>query len=101
MSNHTPQKNELGIGNILNELYDRYYLNHQEFSDGTSSHWRKYGELQRVTKTSEGFSLSGAGFGHYAASGRDKFYGIHRIPMNLYIRRMLKNVKKEVIDAGE
>ena len=45
-------------------LYQNYYLN-KEFSGQTSSHWKKYGEFQKVNNSVNDFSLEGIGFGDY------------------------------------
>jgi len=63
----------------LSYLINKYYLNSDDFSQSTSSHWQKYGEFQKVkilnSHTSEkldqtnlsvgGLELSGEGFGDF------------------------------------
>ena len=42
------------VSEQCNKLYSEYYKNN-EISKETSSHWRKYGEFQKVKKTIDGY----------------------------------------------
>ncbi|MBF0594894.1 MAG: putative sugar O-methyltransferase [Candidatus Omnitrophica bacterium] len=59
----TPLNND-----ILNELFIKYYCL-KGYSSVTSSHWQKYGAMNVVEKTAEGFLVSGQGFGHFVRTG--------------------------------
>ena len=54
----------MGYRDVMGELYRRYY-DCAEFSDVTSSHWKRYGSLTKVVKKDEQYILSGVGFGHF------------------------------------
>ena len=79
----------------FNTLYQDYYEKN-EYSTQTSSHWKKYGEYQKVTGSVNAFSLEGKGFGDYE---RDTiFNSIRNIPSSFYVRKLLRNCKKNLIN---
>lgn len=92
--------NPCSSASILTDLYTRYYLEFTDYSDSTSSHWRKYGDQQIVKKKGDDYFLSGVGFGVFTYTRLERLLPVLLIPKQLYIRRILTDVEKETIEAG-
>ena len=60
MKNLHPSSNDFEI------LYRDYYENFEGFSDKTSAHWKKFGELLKVKKVGSKYELTGGGFGTFS-----------------------------------
>ena len=83
---------------ILDILYSEYYLNYK-FSTVTSSHWRRFGESQKMIKCSSGYKLKGEGFGNFIDN---KWYKkLFSLPTFLFIKIMLRHSNKETIKAAK
>lgn len=79
---------------IVDRLYMKYYENNC-YSEETSSHWRKYGEFQKVVKLDGVWLMSGVGFGDYAPTtlARKIFY----LPTNIYLYFMLRLADRGIV----
>ncbi len=76
-------------------LFNDYY-NRSDFSRQTSSHWRKYGSLQKIKKSNDGWKLEGLGFGDYQQN--NILNSIKNIPTRIYISKLLKDCDKNIIN---
>ncbi len=85
------------VSEQCNKLYSEYYKNN-EISKETSSHWRKYGEFQKVKKTIDGYYLNGIGFGDFK---KDNILNLLKnIPTTFYISRLLKNCDNNIVNKA-
>lgn len=98
---HYPQAFSDRGKQILDELFTKYYKNFSNYSAETSSHWRKYGDNQVVTRKDNDYQLSGVGFGDYQISRRHRMLPFLNLPSKLYINRMLRDVEKATIECGK
>jgi len=76
------------------------YFENNDFSDQTSSHWRKYGNLQKIQKTNGTYHLRGIGFGNNEVS-KNIFlriiYLLKNIPLQISLWKLIKNCRKNII----
>ena len=89
--NKSEDKNQ----DLTSILYNEYYAR-SIFSKQTSSHWRKFGLLQKVKKLNTGLKLEGVGFGDYRQ--KNIINSIKSIPTRIYISRLLKFCDKNIIN---
>jgi len=73
---------------IQERLWHRYYGT-DEFSDVTSSHWKRYGEKTKVLKTEQSYKLQGYGFGN--RQRRNVLNIIRNIPTRLMFSKILRD----------
>lgn len=80
-------------------LIKSYYENN-DLSDQTSSHWRKYGNFQKIKKIDGALILRGIGFGNNEVS-RNIFlriiYFLKNIPSQISLWKLIKNCRKNII----
>jgi hypothetical protein len=81
----------------LKILYFDYYENFKNYSNNTSSHWKKYGELQRVKKKGDEYKLIGSGFGNF--SKRSIFRLFVNIPTTIYLFNLNKSCSKKILEG--
>jgi hypothetical protein len=87
--------------NCLDELeilYHDYYENFEDYSHNTSSHWKKYGELQRVEKIGAIFKPIGKGFGDFTDISIIR--SIVNIPTKIYLKKMIKTCNPKIIKGA-
>lgn len=80
------------VEDILDYLHFLYYSS-QEYSTETSSHWKKFGDLQRLEKVGGQYQLSGGGFGAFVPTSIVS--RIRNIPTAIYLRKMLSDCNPE------
>ncbi len=81
---------------LISILYEDYY-NRSDFSKQTSSHWKKFGLTQRVSKSNNVFKLEGVGFGDYKP--KNILNSFKSIPTRIYLSNLLKNCDKNIINS--
>ncbi len=79
----------------LEILYLDYYYNFYDYSNNTSSHWKKYGELQRVKKIDNEYELIGQGFGDFSKRNILRF--LIDIPTKIYLFNLNKSCSKKIL----
>jgi hypothetical protein len=89
MTNSQPLLNHFEI------LYRDYYENFEGYSDKTSAHWKKYGEMQKVKKVGNEYELSALGFGDF--SNRNIIRSLIDIPIKLYLLNLLKSCDQNIL----
>ena len=80
-------------------LIKSYYENNN-FSDQTSSHWRKLGKYQKIKNINGVFKLKGIGFGSNEVSQNIFFkikYFLTNIPLKISLYELLKNCRQNII----
>lgn len=84
--------------NSLKKLVNQYYTSNEEFSEVTSSHWKKYGEYQHAElKSDDSLELKGLGFGDY--ENRNNLTLLNYLintPMTISSKIALFGVKKDL-----
>jgi len=73
---------------ITKYLYDAYYMNHDNYSDVTSSHWREIGG-HKVQWNGHSLDLKGNGFGNRI--GNDWLRSCYSFPERMMLRKVLSN----------
>lgn len=92
------ERSATSVTDILDYIHAHYYQR-SEYSSQTSSHWRKFGELQSLEKRDGQYVLSGGGFGDYVAAS--KMHALRNIPTRLYLREMVKGCKPGNVRAAK
>lgn len=82
---------------IIERLYEQYFQG-APFSEQTSSHWKKYGEFQKVSKVDGAWVLVGIGFGDYAP--RTWWRAIYYAPTYLFLYFLLRLSDRRILGAA-
>jgi hypothetical protein len=83
----------------LEILYRDYYENFENYSINTSSHWKKYGELQKVKKNGVDYELIGGGFGDF--STRSLLRTLINIPTTLFLVNLNKSINPQILEGAQ
>lgn len=86
------------VSDILDYLYLNYYSS-KGYSSQTSSHWKKFGDLQSLEKVDGQYCLSGGGFGAFIPASA--FSKIRNIPTALYLHKMLAGCNQEHVKIAK
>ena len=82
-------------------ILTKIYYENNDFSDQTSSHWRRYGNFQKIKKIDGALHLKGIGFGNNEVS-RNIFlriiYFLKNIPLQISLWKLIKNCRKNIIN---
>jgi hypothetical protein len=81
----------------LEILYFDYYENFKDYSNNTSSHWKRYGELQRVKKIGTVYKLIGSGFGDF--SERSLLRLLVDVPTKVYLFNLNKSCSQKILEG--
>ena len=77
---------------LFEDLFLKYYSNDQ-YSEVTSSHWRKYGEKTKVAKTSSGYEVGAHGISNFR--NKSPLRSLKNIPVAFLISKLLARYKAE------
>ena len=81
-------------------LIENYYENNN-FSEETSSHWKKFGKFSKIKKINGDYVLRGYGFGNNEKSKNiliKIIYFFTNIPLKIYFLKRLKNCRHNIIN---
>ncbi len=97
--NNTTQRTS-DASSILDYLNATYYLDQAEFSNETSSHWRKYGEFQTVKKVNGTYQIEGIGFGDFVTDS-GLIRKLKNIPTQLFLKNMLRGCDPNILQHAK
>ena len=87
---------------IQKTLFQRYYSDDQ-FSEVTSSHWRKFGRKSTVKQTVDGFDFNAYGISAFARKNIPVISTFKHYPIDYLLNQLLKkhHANPETIQAGK